>query len=156
MEHNPYNLKQVDKIPAGYLDADEFVNFLNKHKIIIKRKDNLPRLAYNNSINMLLVTRIGRAGSVPTIYKTPTSSQIKTMLDGMKNNNNSLLGREILKKKKAKILEIFDKAADQEESRTSIAEKVANSLGVNCNRKLVRSVLESKRSSKLEKLKKIS
>ena len=156
MQNNPYNLKQVDEIPAGYLDADEFVNFLNKHKIIIKRKDNLPRLAYNNSINMLLVTRIGRAGSVPTIYKTPTSSQIKTMLDGMKNNNNSLLGREILKKKKAKILEIFDKAADQEESRTSIAEKVANSLGVNCNRKLVRSVLESKRSSKLEKLKKIS
>ena len=116
MQNNPYNLKQVDEIPAGYLDADEFVNFLNKHKIIIKRKDNLPRLAYNNS----------------------------------------LLGREILKKKKAKILEIFDKAADQEESRTSIAEKVANSLGVNCNRKLVRSVLESKRSSKLEKLKKIS
>ena len=153
MQNNPYNLKQVDEIPSGYLDADEFVNFLNKHKIIIKRKDNLPRLAYNNSISMLLVTR---AGSVPTIYKIPTSSQIKTMLDGMKNNNNSLLGREILKKKKAKILEIFDKAADQEESRTSIAEKVANSLGVNCNRKLVRSVLESKRSSKLEKLKKIS
>ena len=156
MQNNPYNLKQVDEIPSGYLDADEFVNFLNKHKIIIKRKDNLPRLAYNNSISMLLVTRIGRSGSVPTIYKIPTSSQIKTMLDGMKNNNNSLLGREILKKKKAKILEIFDKAADQEESRTSIAEKVANSLGVNCNRKLVRSVLESKRSSKLEKLKKIS
>ena len=141
MQNNPYNLKQVDEIPAGYLDADEFVNFLNKNKIIIKRKDNLPRLAYNNSISMLLVT---------------TSSQIKAMLDGMKNNNNSLLGREILKKKKAKILEIFDKAEDQEESRTSIAEKVANSLGVNCNRKLVRSVLESKRSSKLEKLKKIS
>ena len=31
----------------------------------------------------------------------------------MKNNNNSMLGREILKKKKAKILEIFDKAQDQ-------------------------------------------
>ena len=105
---------------------------------------------------MLLVTRRGRAGSVPTIYKIPTSSQIKAMLDGMKNNNNSLLGREILKKKKAKILEIFDKAADQEESRTSIAEKVAENLGVNCNRKLVRVVLDAKRSSKLEKLKKIS
>ena len=63
MQNNPYNLKQVDEIPAGYLDADEFVNFLNKNKIIIKRKDNLPRLAYNNSISMLLVTRIGRAGS---------------------------------------------------------------------------------------------
>ena len=105
---------------------------------------------------MKKLKRDGKFGSVPTIYKIPTANQIKTIIDGMKNNNNSLLGREILKKKKAKILEIFDKAANQEESRTSIAEKVAKNLGVNCNRKLVRSVLDAKRSSKLEKLKKIS
>ena len=113
-------------------------------------------IASNNNIDMKKLKRDGKFGSVPTIYKIPTANQIKTILDGMKNNNNSLLGREILKKKKAKILEIFDKAADQEESRTSIAEKVAKNLGVNCNRKLVRSVLDAKRSSKLEKLKKIS
>ena len=35
-------------------------------------------------------------------------------------------------------------------------ETKAKNLGVNCNRKLVRSVLDAKRSSKLEKLKKIS
>ena len=52
MKHNPYNLKTVDEIPIGYLDADEFVSYLNKNKIIIKRKDNLPRLAYNNGIDM--------------------------------------------------------------------------------------------------------
>ena len=67
-----------------------------------------------------------------------------------------MIGKEILKKKKAKILEIFDKAKDQVESRTSIAEKVAESLDVSCNRKLVRKVLDEQRSSKLEKLKKIS
>ncbi len=156
MKHNPYNLKNVDEIPIGYLDADEFVNYLNKNKIIIKRKDNLPRLAYNNGIDMKKLSRDGSYGSVPTIYKTPTSTQIKNILDTMKNNNNSFLGREILKRKKAKILEIFDKAEEQKESRTSIADKVAKSLGVSCNRKLVRSVLDSKRSSKLEKLKKIS
>ena len=156
MEHNPYNLKQVDEIPAGYLDADEFLSYLKKNKILVIRKDNLPRLASNNNIDMKKLKRDGKFGSVPTIYKIPTANQIKTILDGMKNNNNSLLGREILKKKKAKILEIFDKAADQEESRTSIAEKVAKNLGVNCNRKLVRSVLDAKRSSKLKKLKKIS
>ena len=156
MEHNPYSLKQVDEIPAGYLDADEFLSYLKKNKILVVRKDNLPRLANNNNIDMKKLKRIGKFGSVPTIYKIPTANQIKTIIDGMKNNNNSLLGREILKKKKAKILEIFDKAADQEESRTSIAEKVAKNLGVNCNRKLVRSVLDAKRSSKLEKLKKIS
>jgi hypothetical protein len=61
-----------------------------------------------------------------------------------------------LKKKKAKILEIFDKAQDQVESRTSIAEKVAESLNVSCNRKLVAKVLDEKRSSELKKLKKIS
>ena len=54
------------------------------------------------------------------------------------------------------ILEIFDKAQDQAVSRTSIAEKVAESLDVSCNRKLVRKVLDEQRSSKLEKLKKIS
>ena len=61
-----------------------------------------------------------------------------------------------MKKKKEKILEIFDKAEDRKETRTSIAAKVAKSLGVNCNRKLVKAVLDAKRSSKLEKLKKIS
>ena len=45
MEHNPYNLKQVDEIPAGYLDADEFLSYLKKNKILVIRKDNLPRLA---------------------------------------------------------------------------------------------------------------
>ena len=74
----------------------------------------------------------------------------------MKKNNNSLLGREILKKKKTKILEIFDGAKDLAESRTSIAEKVAESLNVSCNRKLVAKVLDDKRSSNLKKLKKIS
>ena len=59
-------------------------------------------------------------------------------------------------KKKEKILEVFDKAEDQAESRTSIADKVSQILGTPCNRKLVRSVLDQKRSSKLNKLKKIS
>ena len=53
-------------------------------------------------------------------------------------------------------VEIFDKAKDQAESRTSIAEKVAESLNVSCNRKLVRKVLDEQRSSDLKKLKKIS
>ena len=74
----------------------------------------------------------------------------------MKKNNSSILGKELLKNKKAKILEIFDKAKDKAETRTSIAEKVAESLDVSCNRKLVKKVLDEQRSSKLEKLKKIS
>ena len=86
----------------------------------------------------------------------PSESKINEIIDNLKSNNNSLLGREIVKKKKEKILEVFDKAEDQTESRTSIAEKVSEILGTPCNRKLVKSVLDQKRSSKLNKLKKIS
>ena len=156
MDHNPYNLKILDEKPSGYLDADELINFLTKNKIPLKRMDNLPRFANQNNIEMKKIVREGSGGSVPTIYKTPNSTQIIKILDRMKNNNMSILGKEILKNKKEKILEVFDKAKDRTETRTSIADKVAKSLGVSCNRKLVRAVLDAKRSSKLEKLKKIS
>ena len=156
MESNPYNLKLLDEKPSGYLDADDFFDLLKKKKIPLADKDNLPRFANGNDIKMFKVKRIGSGGSTPTVYKNPTESKIDEILDNMKNNNNSLLGKEILKKKKAKILEIFDKAQDQAESRTSIAEKVAESLNVSCNRKLVRKVLDEQRSSNLKKLKKIS
>jgi len=156
MESNPYNLKVLEGKPSGYLTAEELVDFLKKHKIPVKRMDNLPRFADQNNIEMKKIVRDGSGGSVPTIYKIPNSTQISKITESMKNNNNSELGKQLLRKKKEKILEIFDKAEDRKETRTSIAVKVAESLGVNCNRKLVRSVLESKRSSKLEKLKKIS
>ena len=156
MESNPYNLKVLEEKPSGYLTAEEFVDFLKNHKIPVKRMDNLPRFAHSNNIEMKKIVRDGSYGSVPTVYKTPNSTQIKNILESMKNNNNSVLGKELLKKKKEKILEIFDKAEDRKETRTSIASKVTKSLGVNCNRKLVRAVLDTKRSAKLEKLKKIS
>ena len=156
MDSNPYNLKVLDEKPSGYLNADELVNFLKKHKIPIKRMDNLPRFADQNNIEMKKIIRDGSGGSVPTVYKIPNSIQISKIAESMRNNNNSELGKQLLKKKKEKILEIFDKAEDRKETRTSIADKVAKSLGINCNRKLVRAVLDAKRSSKLEKLKKIS
>ncbi len=155
MQANPYKLKVLEEKPSGYLTAEELINFLRKNKIPMKRMDNLPRFANKNNIEMKKITRVGSGGSVPTIYRTPNSLQIKKILESMKNNNNSVLGKELLKKKKEKILEIFDKAEDKKETRTSIADKVSKSLGVNCNRKLVRSVLDTKRSTKLKKLKKL-
>ena len=50
--------------------------------------------------------------------------------------------------------EITRKKWEKCESKTSIAKKVSDALGVNCNRKLVSSVLK-KRSSQLDKLLKI-
>jgi len=130
---------------------------------------------------MALLKRKGKDGSTPTIYKIPSDSKIKEILEIMKNNNNSLLGRQTLKQKKEKILEIFDKAPSAAEyqkkidsavgkkekalirneknkkclTKTSIAKKVGEILGVNCNRKLVKDILLAKRSSKLDKLNKI-
>ena len=156
MESNHYNLKTLDEKPSNYLDGDEFFNLLKKKKIPLADKDNLPRFAYGNNIQMNKLKREGSGGATPTIYKIPSETKLAEILNKMKKNNNSLLGREILKKKKTKILEIFDGAKDLAESRTSIAEKVAESLNVSCNRKLVAKVLDDKRSSNLKKLKKIS
>ncbi|MDC0179622.1 hypothetical protein OAJ41_03580 [Candidatus Pelagibacter sp.] len=156
MESNPYKLKTLDEKPSNYLDGDEFFNLLKKKKIPLSDKDNLPRFAHGNNIQMHKVKREGSGGATPTIYKIPSETKLAEILISMKKNNNSLLGKEILKKKKAKILEIFDKANDKAETRTSIAEKVAESLDVSCNRKLVRKVLDEQRSPDLEKLKKIS
>ena len=95
MDSNPHNLKIVDEKPSGYLDADEFIAFCNRKKIIIKRKDNLPRFCKNNDIKMIKIKRIGSSGSTPTCYKIPSESKINEIIDNLKINNNSLLGREI-------------------------------------------------------------
>ena len=186
---NPYDLKTkegegylYEEKPDGYLHAEEFISFLNKKKILIDRVDNLPRFANNNSLVMARIKREGKKGATPHVYKIPSDNKITEILKSMKNNNNSLLGRKILKQKKEKILELFDKApsaadylkkieaADGKkeklkirneknmkcETKTSIADKVSQILGVNCNRKLVNSVLTQKRSSKLDKLNKIA
>ena len=73
-----------------------------------------------------------------------------------KNPRLSLMTRALGRLDKERKNIIFDKAEDHKETRTSIADKVAKSLSINCNRKLVRAVLDAKRSSKLKKLKKIS
>ena len=148
---NPFDLKVLEDQPKEYLDTDEFIKFLNNKKIII-RKDNLPRFADTHGIKMARKTREGSGGSVPTIYKIPTKAKLDEIKKTMSLNNNNALGKENLKNKEKKILEIFDKAENKKESKSSIADKVAKALGVPCNRKLVRRVLNEKRSSKLSKL----
>ena len=148
---NPFNLKVLEDQPKEYLDTDEFIKYLNNKKIII-RKDNLPRFADTHGIKMAKKTREGSGGSVPTIYKIPTKAKLDEIKKTMSLNNNNALGKENLKNKEKKILEIFDKAENKKESKSSIADKVVKALGVPCNRKLVRRVLNEKRSSKLSKL----
>ena len=151
-DSNPFELKVLKEQPKEYLDTDEFINFLKKKNITV-RKDNLPRFADRHNIKMSKKKREGSAGSVPTIYKVPNKMKLDEIKDKMSLNNNNDLGKQIIKDKEQKILEIFDKAENKKESKTSIADKVAELLGVPCNRKLVRRVLDEKRSSKLSKLK---
>ena len=152
MESNPYNLKFLKEKPKDYLDTEEFFSFLNENKISV-RIDNLPRFADNNNIQMAKTEREGSGGSVPTIYKIPTKIVLDKIKGKLLQNNNSKLGKENVKNKEKKILEIFDNSKNKTESRTSIAEKVSISMGVPCNRKLVRRILNEKRSTKLNKLK---
>ena len=129
----------------------QFFSFLNENKISV-RIDNLPRFADNNNIQMAKTEREGSGGSVPTIYKIPTKTKLDEIKEKLLQNNNSELGKENVKNKEKKILEIFDNSKNKIESKTSIAEKVSISMDVPCNRKLVRRVLNEKRSSKLNKL----
>ena len=165
MDYNPYKLKirdvdwgEGEKVPSGYLDSSSFLSFLNRRGVKIEREDNLPRWANNNDVKMIKCTREGKFGSVPTYYLPPSDTRMKEIVNNQKNVNNSLLGRATLKKKEQEILSIFDAAKDNSVSRTSLAEDVAEKLGVSCNRKFVKKVLDEKRSkSQLEKkLSKIS
>ena len=151
MEYNPYNLKLLEEKPNGYLDTDGFLNFLIKKNISV-RKDNLPKFSFNHNIQMCKFKREGSGGMVPTAYKIPTLTKIEEIKRVMFLSNNNSLGKKNIENKEKKILEIFDKAENKIESKSSIAEKVSIFLGVPCNRKLVRRVLNEKRSSKLNKL----
>ena len=153
MDKNPYNLKTSEEKPEGFLDTDEFILFLEKKKIFLKRKDNLPRFCKRNGIQMQKFKRIGSGGNPPTCFKIPNDKKIEQIRNNQLFVNNSILGLELVKNKEKKILQIFDEAKNQAESKSSIARKVKKVLGFPCDRKLVRRVLNEKRSSKLDKLK---
>ena len=154
MDKDPYKLgKTREKKPEGYLSSEELFDFFEKKKIFIKRKDNLPRFCEQHNIQMIKFKREGSGGTTPTAYRIPSDTKINQIKQKLMLNNNSILGLELIKKKENKILQIFDEAENQQESKSSIADKVSEVLGVPCNRKLVRRVLNEKRSTKLYKLK---
>tara|TARA_B100001027_G_scaffold120493_1_gene83259 strand:+ start:226 stop:690 length:465 start_codon:yes stop_codon:yes gene_type:complete len=154
MDKDPYKLgKTREKKPEGYLSSEELFDFFEKKKIFIKRKDNLPRFCEQHNIQMIKFKREGSGGTTPTAYRIPSDTKINQIKQKLMLNNNSILGLELIKKKENKILQIFDEAKNQQESKSSIADKVSEVLGVPCNRKLVRRVLNEKRSTKLYKLK---
>ena len=116
MDKNPFNLKTSEEKPDGFLDSDELLTFLEKKKIFIKRKDNLPRFCKKNGIQMIKFKREGSGGSVPTAYKIPSDIKIHQIKEKLTLNNNSILGLKLIKQKEKSIIKIFDVAQNQEES----------------------------------------
>jgi hypothetical protein len=154
MDKDPYNLGNTrEEKPEGFLSTDELFTFFKTKKIFVKRKDNLPRFCEQHGIKMIKFKREGSGGTTPTAYKIPNDAKIEQIKYKLMLNNNSILGLDLIKIKEKKVLQIFDESNNQEESKSSIADKVSAALGVPCNRKLVRRVLNEKRSSKLDKLK---
>ena len=83
---------------------------------------------------------------------------IEKILSKLKNVNNSLVGRKIVKQKKKLILSIFDKTKKKNDRpneekvyRTTIADEVAKKLEVDTNRKFVRRTLEKARKLEINK-----
>ena len=88
-----------------------------------------------------LKNRISQKKILEIFDKAPSAAEYQ------KRINEAVGGKEKSK--------IRDEKNSKCETKTSIARKVAQSLGVKCNRKLVQSVLTDRRSSKLDKLNKI-
>ena len=151
-DHNPHGLDKKDEAPNSYISSDELLSKFSKYNIEID-ETNIPRFASNNNIKMIKVKRIGSEGSTPTYYLTPSKDKIEEIVNGLKNNNNSFFGREMVKKKRKEILRIFNEAKDDKStSFTKIAKVVAKNLGVVSNRKFVAKVLrKEKTQSQLEK-----
>ena len=174
-----------EEAPAGTLNSVQLVSYLAKNKIKVREEaDNMTRFAKNHGIKYVEVQRSGSFGSNPNYFYPPPKSKIESILSDLKNNNTSFNGREMLKKKKILINEIFNEGVEVDKlpkhlddkvkteterqqklgeyreehglTKTAIADKVFEKLGVKCNRKLVQSVLNDKSSQMIrKKLKKI-
>ena len=149
--------KIYEEVLQSYLSDSEFITYLNRNGILIKRTDNLTRFCKNNDISWIKVKREGSAGTTPHYYNKVSTTKLQKIRENLRNNNNSLLGRQVLREKEKEVLKIFDKAEARTVNRTSISEIVSKNLKVKCNRKFVRKVLDERRKSQLEKkLSKIS
>ena len=145
-DHNPHGLQKKEEAPSNYISGDELLRKFNKYNFKIDHT-NIPRFASHNNIKMIKVKRDGSAGSEPTFYQEPSKNKIEDIIDNLKNNNNSFVGREMLKKKRKEILRIFNETSVKNKtSFTKIAKEVAKNLDVVSNRKFVAKVLRKEKT----------
>ena len=152
-DHNPHGLQKKEEAPSNYISGDELLRKFNKYNIKIDHT-NIPRFASHNNIKMIKVKRDGSAGSEPTFYQEPSKNKIEDIIDNLKNNNNSFVGRKMLKKKRKEILKIFNETSVKNKtSFTKIAKDVAKNLDVVSNRKFVAKVLRKEKTESELRLK---
>ena len=149
--------KKIEK--DNYLDKNEMLEFFKKKKILIDADTkNFPRFARKHRIVFKKSNKVSSNGVTALVYKKQSEEKILEILEKLKNTNNSLIGRKIIKKKRKLVLAVFDKLKNKEDRsldekiyRHDIANNVAKKLNVKTDRQFVRHVLREKRAYKLDK-----
>ena len=149
----------MNKEKDNYLTKSEMLEFLKKKKILIDSDTkNFPRFTKKHGIISKKGNEVSPNGVVALVYKKPSQKKILEILEKLRNTNNSLVGRKIVKEKKKLVITVFDKLKNKDDRsknekiyRQDIADEVAKQLSVKTDRQFVRNVLREKRSTKLEK-----
>ena len=149
----------MNKEKNNYLTKIEMLEFLKKKKILIDSDTkNFPRFARKHRIISKKGDEVSPNGVVSLVYKKPSQEEILKILNKLRNTNNSLIGRKIVREKKKIVITVFDKLKNKDDRpknekiyRQDIADEVAKQLNVKTDRQFVRKVLREKRSTKLEK-----
>ena len=149
----------MNKEKDNYLTKSEMLEFLKKKKILVDSDTkNFPSFARKHGIIYKKGSEVSPNGVVALVYKKPSQKKILEILEKLRNTNNSLIGRKIVKEKKKLIITVFDKLKNKDDRsknekiyRQDIADEVAKELSVKTDRQFVRKVLREKRSAQLEK-----
>ena len=149
----------MNKEKDNYLTKIEMLKFLKKKKVLIDSDTkNFPRFARKHGIISKKGNEVSPNGVIALLYQKPSQEKILEILEKLRNTNNSLMGRKIVKEKKKLVITVFDKLKNKDDRpknekiyRQDIADEVAKQLNVKTDRQLVRNVLREKRSAKLDK-----
>ena len=74
-----------EEVLQSYLSDSEFITYLNRNGILIKRTDNLTRFCKNNDIPWIKVKREGSAGATPHYYNKVSTTKLQKIRENLRN-----------------------------------------------------------------------
>ena len=99
----------MNKEKDNYLTKSEMLEFLKKKKILVDSDTkNFPRFARKHGIISKKGNEVSPNGVVALVYKKPSQEKILEILEKLRNTNNSLMGRKIVREKKKLVITVFD------------------------------------------------